>query len=74
VLPYRRTKDMDIAEAMRRVEAIDAMSGDPERAHGAEDELYLEFVRLVAESDHPLARVASVIVKTQELGFSRWCA
>jgi hypothetical protein len=65
---------MNALEALQRVERIRASRGDDEAAHSMEDGLYREFITEVALSDHPLAGVAKIVLTTQDIEFSRWCA
>ena len=53
---------------------IKAIKHDDEVAHSKEDDLHREFIQAVAESDHPLAEVAKVVLTTEEIRFARWCA
>ena len=56
-----------------RVQDIQAISGDDESAHSAEDELYRDVLRYYANggTDPELAKEA---LKTLDLEFERWCA
>jgi hypothetical protein len=60
-----------------RVDAIRAVSGDPERAHAEEDRLWREVLEAIATdcfyglSPRNLARLA---LKTTTIDFERWCA
>ena len=54
---------------------IEAMKGDDESAHSAEDGLRAEFIALVAEVGSPeLAEMAREVLKTDDIRFCRWCA
>lgn len=58
-----------------RVSAIEASTGDPEAAHGLEDELHKDFIRYVAENGTgKLRQMATEVLKTNSLDFARWCA
>jgi len=53
--------------------------GDYERAHGAEDRLYTDFITAIAKGDvaedfEYLRLMAAECLKTQELEFPRYCA
>jgi hypothetical protein len=66
---------MTLEEIQKRVAAIKEMAGDDESAHGAEDQLYSDFIAYVATLDnHSLAQKAKLVLSTAELRFSRWCA
>lgn len=72
---------MSMVEYIRKkVAAIEDASGDPEAAHAMEDELYHQFVTLVAEGGDKvlqrgeLVEIASEILKTRHLDFPRWGA
>lgn len=64
---------MKIEEVKQRISAID--KNDDECAHGAEDRLYHDFVRFVAESNiEEFSEIASLILTTEDMDFKRWCA
>jgi hypothetical protein len=66
---------MDIQEILSRVAKIEEESWDDEVAHIKEDELRRDFIKHVAESgDKNLAEMASEVLKTEDIDFSRWCA
>ena len=66
---------MDLQYIEQKVSKIDRMRGDDEMAHTEEDELYAEFIELVAKSGpQELAAMAAAVLKTREIRFSRWCA
>jgi hypothetical protein len=59
----------------KRVAAIEAMKGDDELAHGAEDDLREEFIRFIAAGpDRALGEMAAEVLKTEKISFFRWCA
>ena len=45
-----------------------------EVAHGAEDQLYADFISYVASGGEGLAEKAKLILTTQDIKFARWCA
>lgn len=66
---------MDLEYVKQQVAKIEAMKGDDEAAHSAEDGLRAEFIALVSEVGPPeLAAMAREVLKTDEIGFCRWCA
>lgn len=66
---------MDLEYIKQEVARIDAMKGDDESAHAAEDEMRAEFIALVAEVGSPeLAAMAREVLTTDEIQFCRWCA
>jgi len=66
---------MDLDHVKARVAEIEAMKGDDEAAHSAEDGLRAEFIALVAEVGSPeLAAMAREVLKTDDIDFCRWCA
>lgn len=65
--------DLDYVKAM--VAKIEAMKGDDEAAHSADDGLRAEFIALVAEVGSPeLAAMAREVLKTDDMDFHKWCA
>jgi hypothetical protein len=66
---------LDIDEIKARVADIQYLQFDSEGAHWREDSLYADFAKHVANYGPPgLAEMAREMLKTQELGFDRWCA
>jgi hypothetical protein len=65
---------MDIEHIEFRIQQIQAKHGDPEAQHIREDNLYLDFIKEIAASDSAFAEQAKLILTTQEMRFSRWCA
>lgn len=61
-------------EAKERVARIKSMKGDNQNAHIEEDKLYVDFIRDVAKEKSSLGKVAKVVISTQKIDFSRWCA
>lgn len=59
----------DIAE---RVEAIERMCDDPERAHRLEDLLYADVLNAIASGARDPAALAVAAIKARSLGFDRW--
>ena len=58
-----------------RVKWIDSVRGDDEAAHSAEDALYAEVLRAIADGTAEDAQAcAKEALKTQHIGFARWCA
>ena len=62
-------------EVRSEVESIRTFASDAERAHSAEDVLYLRVLAAIAAGrcESPAACAAEAI-KTQEISFMRWCA
>jgi hypothetical protein len=66
---------MNIDKIKLEVARIDAMKGDYEIAHSAEDSLRDDFILYVAEhGESGLAEMAREVLKTNELDFARHCA
>ena len=54
---------------------IEQLKGDNEAAHFAEDALHQEFIEHVAAADlGELSEMASLVLSTQEMDFTRWYA
>lgn len=61
-------------KARKRVRKIQAMAGDPEAAHGAEDELWREALLAIRDgSKHPRT-LAEIALETESIRFPRWMA
>lgn len=66
---------MTLDEIKRRVDEIEASVWDDERAHSLEDRILLDFVQHVAaNAPEPIASMASEVLRTTDLDFSRWTA
>lgn len=66
---------MTIEEIKTKVEEIKRLAEFcNELAHCEEDALYLNVLRDVAESDHPLAKHAKLALEVDDLNFTRWYA
>jgi hypothetical protein len=70
---------MKLADVKRRVEAVLANRGDPEKAHAMDDDLRAEFIRAVAIgnlSPHHIAKCARELMRTdsEAEGIRRWYA
>jgi len=65
---------MTECEIMSRVNKIEAVAGDDERAHSMEDSLYEDVLRYMATLNHECSRLAVAALKTKEIDFERWCA
>lgn len=68
---------MTIDEIRERVAAIEAVAGDPEAAHGREDDLREDFIRYLGTNfDLPpeIREMAALVASTSSLDFPRWCA
>ena len=63
--------EFDVA---KRVEAIIAMRGDYEAAHGAEDELHLDVLKAIASGNVEAVGMARVAIMTEGIDFPRYCA
>lgn len=66
---------MTTEEIKAKLMAINADSGDPEEAHGMEDELYVDFVKYVASLDDlsSLSEKAKLVLSSRYIRFPRWC-
>lgn len=66
---------MNRQEIEKAIAHIREIAGDDEMAHIKEDELYVAFVRRVAqEAGGELAECAKLVLTTSEIDFERWCA
>jgi hypothetical protein len=61
-----------VEEIRARVTEIDKL--DSERAHDAEDQLWCDVLRAIAEGAHNASELAAEALKTEALDFSRWMA
>lgn len=67
---------MTIDEIHAAVQAIRDLANNPERAHAAEDRLYLAVLQAIAESESDdaagLKLMAMAALKADEIKFDRW--
>jgi hypothetical protein len=66
---------MTLIEVKARVAAIFGAAGDPERAHGLEDELYLDVLRAIATGrclDYPPEDFAEEALRASAVSFPRY--
>jgi hypothetical protein len=66
---------MRATEVNKIAAEIEHHKGDYERAHGMEDDLYINVLKAIAEQrgDEPW-RLAQEALKTQDIQFGRYCA
>lgn len=65
---------MDLHEVKRRVTEISFHSYDDEKAHGLDDGLRADVLRAIADGAPNAAELAAAALKTDDLGFVRYCA
>jgi len=66
---------MDLSYIKEQVSKISAMADDDESAHCAEDDLHVEFIAYVAQNGSAKLRdMATEVLKTSDINFSRWYA
>lgn len=58
----------------RRLAEIHALQGDDEAAHGEEDRLHRDVLAAIAAGAPDASLLAAAALRTETLGFSRWCA
>jgi len=64
---------MNIKDIKKAIKSIED-SNDPEVKHGIEDNLYIDFIKHVADSGGELADLAKEVLKVDEMQFDRWYA
>ncbi len=57
----------EIKDRIKEIKRLDGKGGDPEVAHAKEDDLYKDFVKLVANTagDEPLGLMAKEVLKSK---------
>ncbi len=63
---------MDVKRVEALVASIAASADDPERAHGAEDELYVDVLTVIASGAPDAAELAKAALVAHRLPFQRW--
>jgi len=61
-------------EALRMVEEIRNIEDIDEVAHSYEDDLREAFIEFVAKRKDKLGEIARIVLSTNDIRFSRWCA
>lgn len=66
---------MELEEIYRRLRNIENISDDDEVAHCKEKELFVDFVKYIAENDQThLGAKAKLILTVEKIEFCRWFA
>ena len=65
---------MKVKEAKARIEHLKEISGDDEAAHIEEDDLRDDFIIFVAKRKDRIGKIAKIILTSEDVSFSRWCA
>lgn len=65
---------MNITEIQERIKEIKELIDDDEMAHVKEDQLHLDFITSIANSDSPFSDRAKLVLTTSDFNFARWCA
>lgn len=63
-----------VRERVEHVLAMDAENGDPEAAHGSQDDLYVAILRAVAAGHPDSAQMATEALRIEESDGVRWYA
>ena len=72
--PAGRRPYLTVREAADTVREIEAMQGDNESAHAAEDDLIKRALREIADG-HPYPRsIAATVLQAADLDYTRWYA
>lgn len=67
---------MTLEEIRERVQQIKNVAWDNEKAHGMEDDLFLDFLKFVEKTttDDVIGNLAGEVLKVADIKFSRWTA
>ena len=65
---------MDPSDVKERVAVIEDMMGDFEAAHGAEDSLFEDVLRAIANGTNKPKELAAEALKSKLIDFGRHCA
>lgn len=65
---------LTVSEAARMVKEIEAMRGDDEAAHAAEDALVKRALQDIANGTAWPQSLAMTVFQTYSIDFTRWCA
>jgi hypothetical protein len=79
--PYKGSMDraqpdvtLTAEDIARRLAEIHAVRGDDEAAHGMADDLHRDVLAAIAAGAPDPALLAAAALRTETLGFARWCA
>jgi hypothetical protein len=67
---------MNIEGIKKRISFIKENTGDYERTHSAEDDLYRDFIEYLSKTskNKKIKEMAELILSTQDIHFERYCA
>lgn len=65
---------MKIEEVRLRLDEIEHHKGDDERAHHLRDDLWCDVLASIAEGAEDARLLADVVLGSEDIEFSRWCA
>ena len=65
---------MKIEEVRLRLDEIEYHKDDDERAHQLRDDLWCDVLASIAEGAGDARLLASVVLESEDIDFSRWCA
>ena len=73
-MDYAERPLLSVEDAKAWVERIRAMVGDPEAAHGEEDQLRAAVPHAIADGSPDAVELAYMPTSTEHIDFPRWCA
>ena len=66
---------MTLSDIQKRIREIQQLENDPEAAHAAEDKLHIDVLRAISKHQCAAPELcAREALRTQDIGFARWCA
>lgn len=65
---------MTTEDIRKRIAEIKDHIGDPETAHGLEDDLYYDVLEYISKGKSRIAELARETLKSDDIDFERWCA
>lgn len=65
---------MTVGSVAAQVMALRRMLDDPEQAHIAEDQMYIDVLRAIADGAADPAKLALVALAATEIDYERWYA
>lgn len=68
------TPALTAEDIARRLAAIHAVQDDDESAHGLADDLHRDVLAAIAAGVPDAQLLAAAALRTETLGFARWCA
>jgi hypothetical protein len=68
---------MTLQDVKNRLDYIESIKDDDESAHGAQDDLFEDFIKAIVNNEiiiNDLVEIAKEVLQVKKIDFCRWCA